>query len=82
MLALNFLELDRTWAPHCRRQPVLACWLGMGLGQHLGNQLLPGSADSLSLEIELLLLVPDVLDVRGMADLVAGLQHTGQVQRL
>ena len=38
--------------------------------------------DSLALEIELLLLVPDVLDVRDMADLVAGLQHTGKVHRL
>ena len=76
---LDFLELDRTWAPHCRRQPVLPCWLGLGRRQHLGNQLLPGSADSLSLDIELLLLVPDVLDVRHMADLVAGLQYTGQV---
>ena len=82
MLALDFLELDRTWAPHCRRQPVLACWLGLGLGQDLGNQLLPGSSDSLSLEIELLLLVPDVLDVRDMADLEAGLEHIRQVQRL
>jgi hypothetical protein len=56
--------------------------LGPGLGQDLGNQLLPGSADLLSLEIELLLLVPDALDMRDMADLVAGLQNTGQVQRL
>ena len=79
---LDFLELDRTWAPDCRRQPALSCWFGLRLSQDLGHELLPVLTDSLALEIELLLLVPDVLDVRDMADLVAVLQHTGKAHRL
>ena len=74
-VALDFLELDRAWAPDCRRQPALTFWFGLGLSQDLGHELLPVLTDSLALEIELLLLVPDVLDVRDMADLVAVLQH-------
>ena len=61
--ACDVVELDRLPARPGRKRAY-----------HLGLNLVPLSTESLSLEVQPLLLVPDLLDKRDMADLVAALK--------